>query len=208
MPESYPPSPFFADDLEELGLGGWGVREAEPEAEEEPLEPPAEEPPVPRRKGRGKARDVVAESVEVVAPAGAPAAAPPLSKASLARFAAKRRELREAGRPEVLSTFADDVLWAYDRLDDPGVTDLDAPSPGAWTQLHYARGDRKGFLGTVLPGVLKSAKREGVEGGRSSSEWERRTVDHLRSMLVSALAESQGVKVTKAGKITGPFMGG
>ena len=47
-----------------------------------------------------------------------------------------------------------DILWCYSKLDDPNVRRKDAPTPGAWNLLLWARESRSRFYTSVLPRVF------------------------------------------------------
>ncbi len=70
-----------------------------------------------------------------------------------------------------------DVLWTYGHLDHPRVRVGDAPAPGAFSLLTWARSARQRFYEQVLPRALNSKAlpvpgqgNGSAEGGRKYSE--------------------------------------
>ena len=47
-----------------------------------------------------------------------------------------------------------DILWCYSKLDDPSAQRKNAPTPGAWNLLLWARESRNRFCASVLPRVF------------------------------------------------------
>jgi hypothetical protein len=58
------------------------------------------------------------------------------------------------------TNFTADVRWAYYRVEDQRASPADAPSPGAWSLLHWARSNRAKFLGDLVLKVLSKAEAE------------------------------------------------
>lgn len=108
-----------------------------------------------------------------------------------------RDEAGIGGLPEVVVGYNHDtirdIFWAYHNYGNKKLRERDAPSPGAWGLALFALEDPKSFLTQLLPkamaAVQVSSESEAFESQIRTEE--RRPVGELRSMLASAVTESQ-----------------
>jgi hypothetical protein len=65
------------------------------------------------------------------------------------------------------------ILWVYEHLDNSGVTPGDAPVPGAWHLLTYARAERSEFFKNLLPKAMPKS-----DGACPECEQRRKDQEH------------------------------
>ena len=92
------------------------------------------------------------------------------------------KELTDLASPSFLA----DAGWVYQRLSVKGVKPEDAPSPGAWALLQWAKLNQNRFFEHVMPKVVSSKKKMAMEASEElpeelkfdTSEIERMLEDH------------------------------
>lgn len=90
-------------------------------------------------------------------------------------------------------SLAQDILWSYHRLGDKSTKRRDAPTPGAWEMLAYARTEPKSFMTQLLPKAMAAMNSiRGADDFEAAVQCEeRRAVAELRELLREAVEESQ-----------------
>ncbi|WP_231936490.1 hypothetical protein, partial [Bythopirellula polymerisocia] len=63
-----------------------------------------------------------------------------------------------------------DATWAYDRLAVADVEPSDAPSPGAWSLLNWAKQNQDRFFEQIMPKVLAAKQRAITSSGSEESD--------------------------------------
>ena len=63
-----------------------------------------------------------------------------------------------------------DATWAYDRLAISDMEPSDAPSPGAWSLLHWAKQNQDRFFEQIMPKVLAAKQRAITSSGSEESD--------------------------------------
>jgi hypothetical protein len=84
------------------------------------------------------------------------------------------------------STFIDDSMWVYSRLDVAGVEPQDAPSAGAWALLQWARANKDKFFERILPRSLQLSEKFMVQSQMVAEEDE--AVANLEKVMEAALS--------------------
>lgn len=74
---------------------------------------------------------------------------------------------------------ARDTLWAYQHLANRKAKPLDAPSPGAWSLLQWAKQYRNRFFEQILPKAMAAYTSDDEQDQRR----ERKSIDEITSIL-------------------------
>jgi len=76
-----------------------------------------------------------------------------------------------------------DAQWVYGKIGSPNVQPEDAPSPGAWSMLRWARGNEDRFFEQIMPKVMaKSSKTLSNSEGELPDEYKQDPTE-IRRML-------------------------
>lgn len=97
--------------------------------------------------------------------------------------------------PSTPDSFVRDGLWVYERIAVKGVKPSDAPSPGAWSLLQWARRNKSKFFDSILPKVL-AAHQKSEEVQATSSEEDEDDLTLLETLFKDSLLTKLPEEVT------------
>jgi hypothetical protein len=81
--------------------------------------------------------------------------------------------------------FVGDILWVYSNLEAKRVTFADAPTPGAWNLLKWAREYRNRFFEQLVPKAIASKQQQESEANPYADD--PMSIQQIRNMIAQAV---------------------